>query len=120
MDWRHCTCGHIFRAALGRHANGTLEPFTNRDERYVRLLNLVIDAHPEHQIRRTTDETGVVGIVSELTACLTRGGKATRDAAIEMLRTTIAHVEAQYEQNRIDVLAQTREVIDGVREEVMA
>lgn len=44
-NWHQCTCGHIYRAALGRGASSKLKVLQSEDASFRALLQVVVDAH---------------------------------------------------------------------------
>jgi hypothetical protein len=121
-NWAQCTCGHIYAAATGARADrpADVAPRT-RDERYmdpvyaaalaaVAKYNGEPYADPYGVSNRTASTADLNGIPFD---AVDAKNAAYRSAALQLVNTAIAKIEAEHETNRLDVLAQTRRIVDN-------
>lgn len=114
-DWNQCTCGHIYLAAVGKPAGGSIHPITRpEEETYVQLLGTVLianDALPPWLLERAYAEQ-----VSDLTINLARTlgmtdpddgdptQEAYRAAAVQLLERAVAYEGERHEDARRRIL----------------
>lgn len=116
-SWRSCTCGHIYAAANGSTTRlVTNTPITDpREGPYTEALKAILRAHDYSDMGRSparavSDLTNDIATKAQLKTNASRPDY--RAAAVKMFNKTIAMLEAEQQQDRLDVLAQARAVVD--------
>lgn len=115
--WCHCTCGHIYAGSNGEQAEEQWMVYdAGGDDVYPEALRAVIDANPAIGEQVKDDLEMPPFVVSKMTNWGTEGTNDDdrRATGLEHVRNAIAMLEFEYEQDRLNVLAQTAEVVDGV------
>jgi hypothetical protein len=118
--WSECTCGHIYAAATESPAEGSADVAArvtgDMDPVYAAALAAVAKYNGE----RYADPYGVssrTASVADLTGipfdAVDARNDAYRAAALTLVNTAIAKLEAEHEADRLDVLAQTRRIVDN-------
>lgn len=115
-DWTSCTCGHIYRAANGGRKASTPGQVTHTTKQKVldafnevsRVLELPVRSLPSGE--RMFDIA-----ISDATSdrAPENANDVTREHALSLIDDAIAALEAEYERNRLDVLAQTKRIVDN-------
>lgn len=114
VSWSQCTCGHIYRAALGRPAATDPEVYQSQDDTFRELLEVVAVANghdPDHD-REASDPTHAYSVdrlssvVSDMTSdrALEDTNEAKRDCAIVLIRNAIAFEVQRNEQARLALI----------------
>jgi len=122
VDWTSCTCGHIYAAAMGKEADRPIQVQgweRSVDEKYAQVLITVAEAlgfQYDPDIRVMTHASQAACHISDFTiqckpADADRG--TGREDAIKVIAHAIAAIEAQHEQDRLDVLAQAQQIVDN-------
>lgn len=119
-DWTSCTCGHIYAAAHGRKASSQSAVANGRNRIYVEHIMAVARALGWRDQGRATcwgksPEAYAAAYISNVTShdADEASNHVARKDAIKVIDTAIHAIEAQQEQDRLDVLAQTRTIIDN-------
>lgn len=113
-DWNICTCGHIYAAATGREDDEwTVLAGLRRNAQLRDIFATVASVLG----RDDQDHREPYVFVSDLTVDLDDPDDPTpagsRDRAVVLIDRAIAAIEAQHERDRLDVLAQTREILNA-------
>jgi hypothetical protein len=119
-EWTSCTCGHIYAAATGARANdpedvapplaGDIDPIYAAAIAAVAKYNDVRYADPYGVSNRTASTADLDDIPFD---AVDAKDDAYRAAALTLVNTAISKLEAEHETNRLDVLAQTRRIVDN-------
>lgn len=109
MDFNRCTCGHVYAAVHGAFGTRGGQASQNHDSLYVAALEAVA-AISEADRGDHEDPRQYVSY-----ATVVRAGSQTdaRSAALALVNDAIAKIEAEHETDRLDVLAQTRRIVDN-------
>lgn len=114
--WNRCTCGHIYRVVTGK--DGASENAVLSNMYHPVLCEVAIALG----WKENSPSTSPGCYISEYTKILKRraGDMSNIIAAeygIRVLDEAIAKLEAEYEQARIDVLAQTKNIVNNAKVE---
>lgn len=121
-NWNQCTCGHIYRAAIG----GTRQSVTEGE--VLENMNHPVFMEVAVSLGYSGDGLSGVGLsagdyisqYTEYSRQFNRDSTPDREDGIVVIDRAIASLEAEYEANRLDVLAQTKDVIDNVEVELVS
>jgi len=133
-DWTSCTCGHIYTGATGIVAvdEGAISPNGVHGRAYAEVIVAV--AHALGFDPERNDSYGATIYVSDYTHGIAyedqsasgtlrdgRHAHVRREYALHVINKAIEVIEEQEEAARLDVLAQTKAVVDNVelREEAV-
>lgn len=117
--WGVCTCGHIYAAGSGEKPQwNKMYDFSSP---LFKEVAMALGWTPGLTWEPGNGYTGTIEpavYISNMTADLV-GEMETVDRthAIKVVDEAIAVLEAQYEQDRLDVLAQTKEIVDNTEVE---
>lgn len=113
-NWNQCTCGHIYRAAVGGTKDSVTENHVMDNLNHPVLMEVAV-ALGYSDVSRTAGD-----FISAATQKLRKDQEAFREDGLEVIDRAIAKIEAEHEANRLDVLAQTKEIVNNaVVEEVV-
>lgn len=130
-NWTACTCGHIYAAANGGARADDRRPVCAPQvhgsrltaDLYEQALSAVAEAN-SHTAYMTKGNAARFA-VTNATLALARdvagadyGGAGYRNAARALVLNAIWMLEDRYERQRLDVLAQTRQIVDGASREL--
>lgn len=108
-DWGTCTCGHIYAAGSGEKPQW--HKIYDLSSPLFKEVATVLGWTEEEAIRPAV-------YISNMTVDLVdRIETVDRTHALKVVDEAIAMLEAQYEQDRLDVLAQTKEIVDNTEVE---
>lgn len=116
--WNKCTCGHIYSAALGRDVDEYTVIHDMNHPALVEVANLL-----GWDNGKSTPLVNAGIYISDYTdsglidADSSPDDGPSRESGIIVIDEAIAKLEAQYEKDRLDVLAQMRKVVNDVKVE---
>lgn len=127
-DWSECTCGHVYKAATGGKTFAAPLAHGMDWDKAEPLFAAIVRANDLPMNKRPVDyRLGVRLAVAVSEATYDRAMEdhnvpnatheyddAYRQEAIKLLQATVAMLEAEQEQARLDVLAQARGVVEAV------
>lgn len=117
-NWRLCACGHIYTASTGHVADRGTDVRAPAHETYQEVIMTAARAigwDGQGSPHRTEVQVAVM-YVSHYAGILTEGG-SSRAAAVRVVTRAIEKIEQGQERARLDVLAQTRAIIDNAEPE---
>lgn len=119
LDWKQCTCGHIYRAANGGRGADGFEPYWGSGgavdqkvlEAYKGIVRVLSIPMPDedHAFR------DYARAISHATTRLANTAEVPveREHALSLIDDAITALEAEQERNRLDVLAQARRIVES-------
>lgn len=116
-NWNQCTCGHIYRAAVGNQYVTEGDVLDNMNHPALQEVAFALGwtgmKLPRGRIGCTAGD--YISVFTQQVGKSTgSSGNPRRADGVEVLDQAIAKIEAEYEAARLDVLAQTKDVIDNV------
>lgn len=119
--WGACTCGHIYGAETGEvpstdgYSPTIMEEMEDSEAiREVAELLGWVEGRGEYE---SGDSRYPECYISNLTADVSTTDEC-RSQGLKLVNQAISKLEARHEQNRLDVLAQTKEIVDNVEDEI--
>lgn len=113
--WNQCTCGHIYGSAVNGGKLESDEYVITDDMNHPIFMEVAIALGYTPTAYRTA-----AGWISDYTSMIANkrdhGGNVMREDAVKVIDRAIEALEAQYEKNRLDILAEAKEIVDGVED----
>lgn len=116
--WPSCTCGHIYRATTGHEAEdseGVIDR-ENVDDRVrdaYREIARVLGLEPIEGFKSCDVYGRAISDATFTRADTAIEDEVKREHALSLIDDAITALEAEQERNRLDVLAQARNIIDN-------